>query len=99
MVSNHKAEFDAFRTLHDAYALNPDALQTEFNEKGAKIQKLIREYEDKLCGRSEGSGYGSYSGNLAEKFQEHIRKQFPQIDMIGVIVKKPASFSVKKISL
>lgn len=99
MVLNHKELFDKFRLVHDEYALNPDQNQDEFNEIGKSIQKAIREYEDKLCGRSEGSGYGAYSGKLADKFQELIRKKFPKIDSVGVIVKKNPDFFVKKINL
>ena len=99
MVDNNKKLFEEFRMIHDEYALKPDDHQDEFNEIGKKIQRTIREYEDKLCGRSEGSGYGSYTGKLADKFQELIRKNFPKIDSIGIIVKKQPDFFVKKITL
>ncbi len=87
MLTNNKDLFDEFKKIHDEYALNPENLQTEFNKIGEKIQSVIRTWEDKLCGRSEANGYGSYSGGLAGKFQEEIRKTFPQIDSIGLIIK------------
>ena len=93
MIKNNKEIFDQFKTLHDQYGLNPDELQERFNKEGAKVVRIVREWEDKLCRRSEGSGYGSYSGNLAEKFQGEVRKIFPQIDAVGIIV-----FSIKKIT-
>lgn len=98
MLTNNKDLFDEFKKIHDEYALNSDNLQTEFNKVGEKVQAVIRTWEDKLCGRSEGSGYASYSGNLAEKFQEEIRKYFPQIDSVGIIVKESPAFNLKRIS-
>lgn len=100
MLAQNKELFDEFQALHDRYALDSTGLQDEFNNVGGKVQNIIRLYEDRLCGRSEGSGYGSFSGNLAEKFQMEVRKHFPKIDYVGIKV-KPAtpSFSLKKITL
>lgn len=98
MLSQNKALFDEFKKIHDRYGLNQDAaLQEEFNKVGSKVQTVIRTWEDKLCGHSEGSGYASYSGNLAQKFQDEIRKMFPLIDNIGIIEEE--AFTIKKISL
>jgi hypothetical protein len=102
MVTQNKAEFDKFQILHDEYALNPEAMQEEYNNKGKKIQEIIRKYEDILCGHSEKSGYGSYTGSLAEKFHEEILKHYPKIDHIGIkMTKRPvqAPFEIKKINL
>lgn len=100
MLEQNKALFDEFGELHDRYALDSSGLQDQFNTLGGQVQNVIRQYEDRLCGRSEGSGYGAYSGNLAEKFQTEVRKHFPKIDYVGIKV-KPAdpAFSLKKISL
>lgn len=97
MLDQNKPLFDKFKDIHDRYGLEEDKLQGEFNEVGGKVQLVIREWEDKLCGRSEGSGYASYSGNLAQKFQDEIRKTFPLIDNVGIIKESP--FSLKKINL
>lgn len=98
MLDQNKEAFDKFRIVHDEYALNPDKFQEKLNAEGSKIMYLVRKYEDMLCGRSEGTGYGAYSGKLAEKFQEEVRRAFPQIDSIGIISKKKAEFTIKKIS-
>jgi hypothetical protein len=97
MLENNKEAFDNFRLLHDSYALNPKKLQTEFNHEGDKIMKIIREWEGKLCMQSEKGGYGSFTSNLAEKFQAEVRKHFPEIVNIGIIHQTP--FSIKKIRL
>lgn len=96
MIDANKEEFDAFRTIHDKYAIadDTDTLQEEYNLAGDKIQKIVKEWEQKLCSQSEKAGYGGYTGNLAEKFHEEILKDFPMYDHIGLIVKK---FSIKKI--
>jgi len=96
MYQNHKNDFDEFKPIHNKYSLSPDEHQGEFNEKGKKIQNIIRMWEDKLCGRSEGTGYGSFTSNLAEKFREEIKKEFPHIDSIGI---KRSVFEIKRIKL
>ncbi len=97
MVSDKKVLFDDFQIIHDNYVLDAAANQDEFNEKGKEIMNIVRHYEDILCGRSEGTGYGAFSGKLAEKFQEEVRKHFPKIDHVGVKIKP--GFNLKKINL
>ncbi|KKQ75493.1 MAG: hypothetical protein US96_C0010G0009 [Candidatus Woesebacteria bacterium GW2011_GWB1_38_5b] len=99
MLEQNKSIFDEFKKLHDEYALNPDTLQKKYNEKGKKVMEIVRLYEDRLCGHAEGSGYAAYSGNLAEKFQQEVRRVFPKIDWIGVKVTKTPNFEIKKINL
>ncbi len=106
MIANNKELFDEFKMIHDRYGMEQEKLQTEFNRIGSKVQSVIRTWEDKLCGHSEGSGYASYSGGLAQKFQDEIRKHFPSIDSVGIIhetvaiVSDPTPlFSLKKINL
>lgn len=104
MIHKNQQLFDEFKSIHDRYGLEENKLQGEFNKIGSKVQHVIREWEDKLCGRSESSGYASYSGNLAQKFQDEIRKLFPLIDNIGIIKETPAIveepvFILKKINL
>ena len=84
MLKEHKDLFDKFRLIHDNYSLDPKTHQDDFNAHGATIMETIRDWEDKLCGRSEGSGYGSFTGGLAEKFMEEVRKEFPMIDRVGI---------------
>ena len=99
MLELHKEEFEKFREVHDRYALNEDELQEEFNEVGGKIMLLVKQWENKLCMQSEKGGYGSYTSKLAEKFQEEVKKHFPKIDQVGIIVEKPEPFTIRKISL
>ena len=95
MLEQNKELFEQFSKLHDEYALNSEELQDRFNQLGAEVQGVIKTYEDRLCGHSEGSGYAAYSGQLAEKFQGLVRKKYPKIDFVGVKI-KPA-FTLKKL--
>lgn len=97
MVADNKELFDEFQEIHDHYALDAATHQELFNEKGKEVMAIVRHYEDILCGKSEGTGYGAFSGKLAEKFQQEVRKHFPKIDHVGVKIKP--GFSIKKIDL
>jgi len=94
MLENNKELFDEFRRVHDKFVLDPSAMQEEFNEVGGRVRRVIHEWEDKLCNRSQKTGYGQYAGKLAEKFQEEIRKEFPKIDSVGI-----KTFKIDRISL
>lgn len=103
MITTEKAAFDAFTKLHMQYSMNQDELQDKFNVEGTKIVTIIREWENKLCSTSDKAGYGGYTSNLSEKFWGEVRKSFPLIDYVGVIVKKKQpeknslNFEIKKI--
>lgn len=86
MLVENKQVFDKFRQIHDQYALHPNAWRNKFNREGKKVVDIIREYEDKLCSGSERGKFSKYSANLAQKFQEEVKHQFPKIDHVGVIV-------------
>jgi hypothetical protein len=96
MIENNKNLFDRFTKIHLDYSMDQDSHQEEFNKIGGEVLRVVHDWENKLCSQSEKAGYGSYTGNLAEKFQTEIKKHFPLIDHIGIVVKK---FSLKKISL
>jgi len=96
MVEGNKETFEKFRKIHDLYSTNKDQYQEEFNREGEKIMLIIKEWEGKLCCQSEKGGYGVFTGGLAEKFKDEVKRIFPLIDHIGIIVKK---FELKKIKL
>ncbi len=87
MLTNEKDKFDKFIKLHMQYSMDQDGLQEKFNKEGGEIVTIIREWESKLCSTSEKAGYGGYTSKLSEKFWEEVRKSFPLIDYVGVIVK------------
>lgn len=104
MITSEKEKFDTFTKLHMQYSLDQDGLQEKFNTEGTKIVTIIREWENKLCSTSDKAGYGGYTSNLSEKFWGEVRKSYPLIDYVGVIVKKKSTapetrFGIKKINL
>lgn len=96
MVETNKEAFDEFGKIHALYDLDQDKWQERFNNEGEKIVKLIKEWENKLCKQSEKAGYGNYTGTLSEKFQFEVKKEFPLIDHVGLIIKK---FTLSEINL
>jgi len=84
MVKQNEQIFKSFKKIHDKYALDPNKWQEQFNSEGREVLDIIRRYENRLCGRSKSSGYSAFSGKLAEKFREEIKKEYSKIDFIGV---------------
>src|SRR3989344_5781524 len=96
MLAENKELFAAFRKLHNDYTLDPDSLQDKFNSEGKKVMEIVREYENRLCANTERGMYNKFSVNLAEKFQSEVKRVFPMIDHVGLIVE---TFNLKKINL
>jgi len=102
MLKANPEIFGNFRRIHDEYALNMDLKQNEFNELGKEVLSVIRVWEDKLCRQSEKGGFGVFSGKLADRFWSEVRRDFPEIDNVGLVVNKSGKFdkfSIKKINL
>jgi hypothetical protein len=55
----------------------------QFHVVGKEVLHLVEDAERRLCGKMEGGGYGSYSGKLADKFRETVRKSLKYIDFVG----------------
>jgi len=85
MIDENKDIFTSFFSIHDAYVLDPGKNQEKFNEIGKKIQDIVRVYERKLCGKTEGGMYSKFSTNLSEKFWGLVRSDFPKIDCVGIL--------------
>ena len=99
MITFEKQKFDEFTQLHMQYSMDQDGLQGKFNTDGEKIVTIIREWENKLCSSSDKAGYGGYTSKLSEKFWGEVRKSFPLIDHVGVIVSPKTEFRINKIKL
>lgn len=99
MLKSDEALFQEFREIHTKYSSDQDKFQEEFNRVGEKVLKVVRQWEDKLCRQSEVAGFGSYTTGLAEKFQEEVKKFFPLIDHIGIIIENKGVFNLKRIRL
>lgn len=80
MIEENSAVFTEFESLHNS---NPRNVK-EFNRVGEQVMDLIRQYIDDLCRTSEGSGYGSTTQNLSDKFMGLVRENFADIDDVGI---------------
>ena len=87
MLLEHKELFDEFKPIHDAYLINPQANQAKFNDAGARVMDVIREYERRLCAKMGAGQYSKFSANLSEKFMEEVKKIFPKIMFVGVTLR------------
>lgn len=84
MMEEHKELFENFKDIHNEYVMNPGEWQKLFNQYGAEVVEIIREYERKLCANMATGKYGQFSANLSEKFWAEVKKIFPKIDFVGV---------------
>lgn len=80
MIEENQILFTDFKNVHDKFASGDVTARKEFDEKGGRVLRVIRRYEDMLCAKSENSGFGKYSENLSDKFWEEVRAHFPLID-------------------
>lgn len=94
MLAGEDELFKRFQEIHDKFTLDQGKYQEEFNSVGKEVMEVVKDYEDRLCRRSEVGGYGAYTGNLAEKFMDEVRRIFPNIDSIGVVRKQMAPIEV-----
>ena len=85
MIEYNKEVFTDFKKLHDKFQEDPKEYQSEFNNEGEKILRIIRRYENILCGKSESGKYGKFSSSLSDKFWNEVRIHFPKIDAVGTL--------------
>lgn len=84
MIEDNKELFDQFKEVHQAFLLAPDANRMRFNQIGSEVLDVIRDYERRLCGKTESGKYGKFSSGLSQKFWDQIRKVYSKIDYVGI---------------
>lgn len=84
MIENNTDLFDNFKQVHDAYVLVPEVNKARFNALGSEVLDVIRDWERRLCGKSESGQFGKFSSGLAQHFWDEIRKVYPKIDFVGI---------------
>lgn len=84
MVAAHKPEFEEFAKISLEYKKDQEKWQEELDRVGKPLQRIITEYENRLCGKMEGGSKATYTANLADKFRNAIRADYPLIDFVGV---------------
>lgn len=85
MLQLNSSQFALFSEIHEKYQLDPETNQKEYNRIGADTMDIIRDWENRLCGKSESTQYGKFSSSLADKFWSLVRTKFPKIDYVGYI--------------
>lgn len=84
MIENHTDLFDAFKVIQENYNKDSKKYQTQLNELGEDVLRIIRRYENMLCSESEGGKYGKFSSKTADKFWGYVRGYLPTIDSVGL---------------
>ncbi len=67
----------------------PDSLSNSeqsksFEEVGLEVLDTVRFWERKLCSGMERGRHAQYSNQLADKFWQQVRGDYPLIDQVGV---------------
>ena len=88
MQRNNEKILADFKILHDNYAQDKKMYSARFHKEGRDILDVMRSYERKLCAGMERGKNSAYSDQLAAKFWERIRKDFPLIDEVGLVVRQ-----------
>lgn len=86
MLDKHPAEFAAFREIHDKFKQDQDNYKVQFDVIGKPVLRIITDTENRLCQKMENSNRSKYAANLAEKFRQTVRGDFPLIDLVGVTI-------------
>jgi hypothetical protein len=84
MSAENTSLFAQFQAVHDQHQVEPDKWEKQFHELGSEVVDVIRFWERKLCSGMERGQHAQFSNRLAEKFWGEVKKQFPQIDLVGV---------------
>jgi hypothetical protein len=72
MLKDHQDSFDELKKL--------DRKSEEFKSLQLKVIRIIRKNEDQLCAKTENTKFANFSLQLADKFWELIRKDYPEVD-------------------
>jgi hypothetical protein len=75
MLKINKALFDELKLK------SKKPKSAEFKEIQLKVLRVVRRNEDALCAKTENTHYSSFSTNLADKFWEQARANYPEIDI------------------
>lgn len=84
MWQKNGEKLKAFKEIHDAYVANATKHEEDFHAEGKKILDIIRDWERRLCSGMNRGQYAQYSQKLSEKFWDEVRKDFSEIDLVGV---------------
>ena len=84
MMEEHRDVMLDFKEVHDKFVEDEESYKKAFNEKGAKVVEIIRDYERKLTSQQDKGQYSKFSSGLSDRFWDQIRSFLPRIDFVGV---------------
>ena len=87
MIDENRQLFDEFAKVNDLFKADPQKNADQFHQVGQKVLDKIRDFDRRLCSAMGRGVYSTYSQQLSEKFWDLARKDFDQIDMVGVKIK------------
>ena len=88
MFAQNRELFLQFKLLSDDYAKDKGKYKAAFDSQGTKVVAIIKEWEQRLCGHMEKGSNAQFSSRLADKFWDEVRAYFPNIDEVGLVVRK-----------
>ncbi len=80
------ARFDQIHHQFQTQA-NPE-VAAQFHAVGRDVRDLIYSWERRLCAGMERGVHGQYSQGVSQKFWDLVRRRYPLIDQVGLIIKK-----------
>jgi len=83
MVTQNQKLFADFKVSHDQYVAE-EIDQQEYNRVGLRIVDIIRDWDRRLCSAMGKGAFSKYSEQLSDKFWSEVRKEYPQIDKVGL---------------
>lgn len=83
MILGNQELFARFSVFTQSDLSDPKKAQ-EFEEVGLEVLDTVRFWERKLCSGMERGRHAQYSNQLADKFWQQVRGDYPLIDQVGV---------------
>lgn len=88
MFAQNRELFLHFKLVHDDFSKDRNSYKEAFDCEGKLVLEIIKDWESRLCGHMEKGSNNVFSGKLADKFWEEIKKYYPLIDYVGIQVRK-----------
>lgn len=83
MRQSNQELFNRFGAFTTDSLSNPERSK-DFEEVGLEVLDTVRFWERKLCSGMERGRHAQYSTQLADKFWQQVRSDYPLVDQVGV---------------
>lgn len=72
MIEYNSEVFEKLKSL--------DRNSDDFKDIQRKAVRIVHQYENALCNRTESTKFSKFSAGLSDKFMEEVRRDYPEID-------------------